>query len=129
MTGIDQVYKCSICGNVVGVLHAGGGILVCCGQPMERIKSKYEGEEKSEESKKHVPIIEKLNGSVKVSVGKITHPMTQEHHIVWIELLYDGKVYRKFLKVGDAPEATFKVEPGNFSARAYCNVHGLWRSK
>ncbi|MCK4446428.1 MAG: desulfoferrodoxin FeS4 iron-binding domain-containing protein, partial [Candidatus Marinimicrobia bacterium] len=30
-----QVYKCEICGNIVEVLHVGGGKLVCCGQPMK----------------------------------------------------------------------------------------------
>jgi len=29
-----QIYKCEICGNVVEVVSAGGGTLVCCGQPM-----------------------------------------------------------------------------------------------
>ena len=29
-----QIYKCSVCGNIVEVLHVGGGELVCCGKPM-----------------------------------------------------------------------------------------------
>lgn len=33
-----EVYKCSICGNVVEVKEAGGGELVCCGQPMELLE-------------------------------------------------------------------------------------------
>ena len=28
---VNQVYKCNICGNIVEVLNAGGGTLVCCG--------------------------------------------------------------------------------------------------
>ena len=35
MTQVNQIYTCSICGNVVEVLTAGGGTLVCCGQDME----------------------------------------------------------------------------------------------
>lgn len=35
MTENHQVYKCETCGNIVEVLHAGDGELVCCGQPME----------------------------------------------------------------------------------------------
>ncbi len=38
---IGERYRCSICGNEVVVTKVGGGELVCCGQPMERI----EGEE------------------------------------------------------------------------------------
>jgi desulfoferrodoxin-like iron-binding protein len=29
-----EVYRCEICGNVVEVKEAGGGELICCGQPM-----------------------------------------------------------------------------------------------
>jgi desulfoferrodoxin-like iron-binding protein len=29
-----QVFKCEICGNVVVVKEAGGGELICCGEPM-----------------------------------------------------------------------------------------------
>jgi desulfoferrodoxin-like iron-binding protein len=28
-------YRCNVCGNEVDVTKAGGGELVCCGQPME----------------------------------------------------------------------------------------------
>lgn len=122
----NQIFRCSICNNVVEVIYAGGGNLVCCNQPMEIVRPIDIGDEKSSVSKKHVPIIEKSDGLVKVVVGEILHPMTEEHHIAWIELMYDGKVYRKFLKVDDLPEATFKVEGGQFKARAYCNLHGLW---
>ncbi len=30
-----EVYRCSVCGNVVEVKTVGGGELVCCQQPME----------------------------------------------------------------------------------------------
>ena len=33
-----QVYKCDVCGNIIEVLHGGGGELVCCGQPMKLVK-------------------------------------------------------------------------------------------
>lgn len=35
---VGEVYKCNVCGNVVEVKEAGGGELVCCGQPMELVK-------------------------------------------------------------------------------------------
>jgi len=34
MTAKHQVYKCESCGNIVEVLNAGEGELVCCGLPM-----------------------------------------------------------------------------------------------
>ena len=34
-----QIYKCEICGNVVVVKVAGGGELVCHGEPMKLVNS------------------------------------------------------------------------------------------
>ena len=120
-----QIYRCEICGNIVEVLHVGGGDLVCCGQKMILL------EEKTEDSstEKHVPFIVRENGKVTVKVGENTaHPMEEKHYIEWIELLADGKSYYQFLKPGDKPEAVFNVEAKELSAREYCNVHGLWKS-
>lgn len=125
MTKINQIYRCNICGNIVEMLHAGAGQLVCCGENMELLEEKS----KDEGLEKHVPVIEKGDGKVKVTVGSTPHPMEEEHYIEWIELLADGKVYRKFLNPGDEPVAEFKVEAEHMSAREYCNVHGLWRSE
>jgi superoxide reductase len=124
MTELKQIYKCNICGNIVEVLHAGVGQLVCCGQPMELLKEKTE----DVGLEKHVPIIEKSNGKIKVKVGSIPHPMEDKHWIEWIELVADGKVYRKFLNPGDSPEADFEIEAENITAREYCNLHGLWKT-
>jgi len=121
---IHEVYKCDVCGNIVEVLHVGGGELVCCGQPMKK------QEEKNADSKteKHVPVIEKTKEGYKVTVGSTLHPMIDTHYIEWIELNADGKVYKQYLKPGDAPVATFCVQAEKVSAREYCNIHGLWKS-
>ena len=50
---------------------------------------------------KHVPVIEKVSGGVKVKVGSVAHPMEEKHSIEWIEIIADGKTYRQFLKPGD----------------------------
>ncbi len=124
MTKRLQVYKCMICGNIVIVVHNGVGQLVCCGQPMKLMKENTE----DASLEKHVPVIEKVEGGVKVKVGSVPHPMTEEHYIEWIELRSDNKVYREFLKPGDTPEAFFCMDGDNFIAREYCNLHGLWKS-
>jgi len=80
-------------------------------------------------NEKHIPVIEKVEGGVKVKVGSIEHPMDETHYIEWIEITSDNKSYKKFLKVGDKPEAEFKIDSENVVARAYCNLHGLWRSE
>lgn len=123
MTQQKQIYKCNICGNIVEVLHAGAGQLVCCGQPMELLIEKTEDVGKE----KHVPVIEKTEKGVKVKVGSVPHPMEEKHYIEWIEIIADGVVYRKFLKPGDKPETEFEIEAENIEAREYCNIHGLWK--
>jgi superoxide reductase len=119
-----EVYKCETCGNIVEVLHGGAGELVCCGSPMKLLKENTVDAAKE----KHVPVIEKVNGGVKVKVGSVPHPMEDKHYIEWIEVIADGKVYRQFLKPGDKPEAVFKIEANKITAREYCNLHGHWKA-
>ena len=125
MVELNKVYKCSICGNIVEVVHASTGELVCCGQPMDLLTEKLQ----DAGNEKHVPVIEKTPIGVKVKVGSIPHPMEEKHYIEWIELHADEAVYRKFLKPAEKPEAEFCVTAKKMSARDYCNIHGLWKSK
>ena len=124
MAKLKEVYKCSICGNITEVLHAGAGELVCCGQPMQLLEEKAQ----DEGNEKHVPVVEAVDGGIKVKVGSVAHPMEEAHYIEWIELVADGISYRKFLSPSDAPEAEFAVKADSYSAREYCSVHGLWKS-
>lgn len=125
MTKVLQVYKCMVCGNIVEVLYSGGGTLVCCNQPMKLM------EENTVDAalEKHVPVVERIDDQVHVKVGSVTHPMTEEHYIQWIEVITEDKVYRKDLKPGDIPEAIFHIDGDIISVREYCNLHGLWKSK
>jgi superoxide reductase len=77
MTQRLEVYRCELCGNIVDVMNAGAGELVCCGQPMTCLK------ENTVEAavEKHVPVIEKIDGGVKVKVGSVAHPMEEKHSI------------------------------------------------
>ena len=120
-----QVYKCAVCGNIVEVIYGSSGELVCCGQPMELLDEKTA----DAATEKHVPVIEKVEGVYKVTVGSTLHPMEEKHYIEWIELIADGKAYRQFLNPGDAPQAAFNIKADSVTAREYCNVHGLWKGK
>ena len=102
-----EVYKCEACGNMVEVIHGGGGVDAA--------------------KEKHVPVIEQVDGGVKVKVGDVAHPMEDKHYIEWIEIIDGDKAERQFLNPGEAPEAVFKTASGNVVAREYCNLHGLWK--
>ncbi|MDU0459762.1 MAG: desulfoferrodoxin [Geobacteraceae bacterium] len=122
MPKLLEVYKCELCGNIVEVIHAGGGDLVCCGQEMKLMAENTVDAAKE----KHVPVIEVGDGFVKVTVGSVPHPMEEKHYIEWIELIADGKAYRQFLKPGEVATATFNITASSLTAREYCNLHGLW---
>lgn len=123
MTKLNEIYRCNVCGNITEVIHAGIGELVCCNQPMELLKEKTE----DVGIEKHLPVIEKTENGIRIKVGSVPHPMEENHYIEWIEVLSNGRIYRKFLKPGDAPEAEFPVKDSNAKAREFCNVHGLWK--
>ena len=121
-----QIYKCEVCGNVVEVLHAGAGDLVCSGQPMKLMTENTVDASKE----KHVPVVDKTGDGVKVRVGSIPHPMEEKHYIEWIQIISaDGmRAFRKFLKPGEAAEAEFPLKEDGFTAREFCNLHLLWKS-
>lgn len=124
MTQEKGIYKCAECGNIVQVLYAGGGELVCCGKPMV-----LQAENTVDASKeKHVPVIEKTANGYMVKVGSMEHPMEEKHYIMWIQLIADGREYFKYLKPGMKPEAEFCVDAKQVTAREYCNLHGLWKT-
>lgn len=124
MTKLNEIYKCEICGNVVAMVTEGQGELVCCKQPMSLLPEKT----RDEGLEKHVPVIEKTESGIRVSVGSVEHPMEESHYIQWIEVVSNGKTYRKFLKPGDKPEAEFCLDSDNVQARELCSLHGLWKS-
>lgn len=107
---------------------------------------------------KHVPVIEVLKvqkgfAEVRVSVGKeIPHPNTTEHHIMWIELVFqpEGEKFPYVIGRADfsshgasvegANKSTIYTEPvalfafkteksGKLVAFSYCNIHGLWKGE
>ena len=118
-----EIYKCEKCGNIVEVIHAGGGDLVCCGEEMKLFKENTVDAAKE----KHVPVVEKTGEGVKVKVGEVPHPMEEKHYIEWVEIIVDGKAYRQFLNPGESPEAVFGIKAEGVTAREFCNLHGLWK--
>ncbi|MFW5837342.1 MAG: desulfoferrodoxin [Desulfovibrionaceae bacterium] len=124
-TEMGGVYKCDKCGNIVTVVHTGAGELVCCGEPMKLMVENTVDAAKE----KHVPVIEKTADGYKVKVGDVAHPMQEKHYIEWIELAVDGQFLVQPLSPGDAPEAEFCTKGAAQYARAYCNLHGLWKAE
>lgn len=126
MTNYGDFYYCEVCGQVVFVAVPGAPTLVCCGQKMVKL----EANTKDASTEKHVPVIEPSGDSITVKVGSAPHPMTEEHHIEFIEVVRkDGKVGIAKLDPTGAPEATFKMKQEDVAAvYEFCNLHGLWKA-
>ena len=120
-----KFYKCEMCGNVVVKLVDSKVPLVCCGQKMQELVPNTV----DASGEKHVPVVTRLDGNmIKVLVGSVAHPMTEEHHIAFIYVETDNGGIRVDLK--DTPVADIYVGAANVTAvYEYCNLHGLWKTE
>jgi superoxide reductase len=118
-----KFFRCGICGNIVGLIKNGGGQLVCCGKPMEKL----EANTTDAAVEKHVPVAERRDGKLYVKVGSAQHPMTEAHYIEWIAVTNGTSTQRISLSPSDKPEAIF-CDQENAQIYAYCNLHGLWKA-
>ena len=80
---------------------------------------------------KHVPVVTKKCKQVKVDVGSVVHPMSEEHLISWIALETENGYQVRYLTANDVPMAAFTLAAGDkvVAVYAYCNLHGLWKNQ
>ena len=118
-----EIYKCEVCGNLVQVLLAGVGELVCCGQPMKLQTIQHDTTELGE---KHAPVIENRGNLRFVQVK--SHPMLKEHYIQWLEVFNNDKseVHLKYFEPETVPELEISCLKDDIKAIEFCNIHGLW---
>ena len=122
----NKFYICDHCGNIVGMIHSAGVPLMCCGQKMTKLEAGVV--EASHE--KHIPVVTVEGNTVRVNVGSVTHPMSEEHHIAWVYLQTNRGGQRNCLDVTGAPEVTFALcDETPVAVYAYCNLHGLWMAE
>ena len=122
----NKFYICEKCGNIVEMVNCSGVTPVCCGQKMTALEAG--AVEASHE--KHIPEVVVNDSSVEVVVGSVIHPMSEEHSILWVELVTDKGVHRKNLEVGKEPRAVFALSDEKPQVvYAYCNLHGLWKKE
>jgi superoxide reductase len=126
MTKLREIYYCTVCGNVVEINNEGASALVCCNQKMKKLEAKTE----DTTVEKHVPYVEEKGDGVLVKVGQNeAHPMTEDHHIKFIEVHTETMVLKAELNPGDKPQAEFPVKKADIiKVREWCNIHGLWEA-
>ena len=121
-----RFYICRKCGNLVGLIHASGAPLVCCGEKMENL----EPNTVEASGEKHLPVVKVDGDLITVNVGSADHPMIPEHYIQWVFVQTEHGGQRKALKPGDRPNVSFRLEGDKAVAvYAYCNLHGLWMTE
>ena len=120
-----KFYKCEMCGNVVVKLVDSKVPLVCCGQKMQELVPNTV----DASGEKHVPVVTRLDGNmIKVEVGSVAHPMTEEHHIAFIYVETEDGGIKVDLK--DKPEAVIALGTSKaIAVYEYCNLHGLWKTE
>lgn len=121
-----RFYVCEHCGNLIGMINDAGVPMMCCGKKM----TKLEPGTVEASAEKHIPVVSVEGKLVHVSIGEVSHPMTEEHSILWVYLQTNRGGQRKCLAAGEAPEVTFALydeEP--VAVYAYCNLHGLWMAE
>ncbi len=79
MAELNKSYKCNVCGNIVKVIEAGIGELVCCGQPMAIVEEQAAGVT-PEEKPESTPVQEESmpETPVESSTAPVSEPSTTE---------------------------------------------------
>ena len=122
----NRFYICEHCGNIVGLIHDAGVPMMCCGKKMKLL----EPGTVEASAEKHIPVVTVDGDKVKVVVGSVMHPMTEEHSITWVYLQTDRGGQRKCLAPGAEPVVTFALaDEKPVAVYAYCNLHGLWMAE
>lgn len=120
-----KFYTCRHCGNVIEKVVDSKVPVVCCGEKMEELIPNTV----DASGEKHLPVVTRLDEqTLKVEVGSVAHPMTEEHHIAFIYVETDCGGIR--VNLTDKPEAVIchgKAKP--IAVYEYCNLHGLWKTE
>lgn len=120
-----KFYKCSECGAILeAITPQCCDELNCCGKEMTLLKAN----ELIELSDKHMPVVKREDSFLTVCAGRVLHPMSGEHSILWIEAKSKYRAQRVMLRKGDDPIVTFEIPKDTpVTVYAYCNLHGLWK--
>lgn len=122
-----KFYRCNKCGNIVEMIKDSGAKLSCCEEEMTLLNPNTN--EASKE--KHIPQYQRIGEEIRVEVGSIIHPHTEEHHIEFVTLISDHVIQTIHLGNTEEPIVVFPMskEDNVKAVLAYCNLHGLWGKK
>ncbi len=119
-----KFFKCEHCGNIVIKVVDAGVPVMCCGEKMVELVAGFV----DAAVEKHVPVVEVEGANVRVKVGEVEHPMTEEHLIQFVVLVTEKGYQVAQLTAENEPKAEFVLAEGDAAVKVYeyCNLHGLW---
>lgn len=117
-----RFFRCNHCGNITVKLVDSKVPVFCCGEAMQELTANSF----DAAVEKHVPVVERKDKEVLVSVGSVMHPMTPEHYINFIVLETENGFISKILSHTEEPKAMFMTNDKIVAVYEYCNLHGLW---
>lgn len=119
-----KLYRCEHCGNIIFKAYDSGVPVICCGEKMGELKANSV----DAAVEKHVPVVEQDGNNVKVSVGSVMHPMTEDHYIPIIVAANKDTAVFKLPSPGDEPVMNTTLD-GKVTAYEYCTLHGFWKGE
>lgn len=122
-----KFFICEHCGNVIEKVYDKKVPVVCCGEKMKELKAGTT----DAALEKHVPVVTVDGNVLKIAVGSVLHPMTQEHHIAFIYVQTNRGAIRVDLPHDGEPVAEVVLSEGEKAVAVYeyCNLHGLWKTE
>lgn len=121
----QKFFICKHCGNVVGKIIDSGVPLVCCGEKMQELVPNTV--EASVE--KHLPVVTMVDDcTMKIEIGSVPHPMTEEHYIAFVYVQTEkGGIRVNLTEKPETVVCTCTDKP--IAVYAYCNLHGMWKTE
>ncbi|MCM8820033.1 MAG: hypothetical protein NC925_04465 [Candidatus Omnitrophica bacterium] len=139
-----EFYVCSKCGYVA--FDTPPEVCPVCFAKKEAFKLDNDAIKKpadpnnlSELERKHIPVlkIERKCGlvdsdclDVNIKIGELTHPMQQQHFIMYIDIYLDKNFIARYHltpeKLNPALGIHIKVNSGKLLVLENCNLHGRW---
>lgn len=130
-----EVYFCEKSKKAVQLIKSQGIEPACC-HPKDGNTISYQGntlkllrpEDADGAKEKHLPTAAFDGEKLIVKIGEVMHPMTSEHLIEWITILYDNFAQHGTFDHEETPQITFHVGSAKkVKIYSYCNLHGLWQ--
>ena len=139
-----KTFECQVCGHLA--FSEAPAACPICESPKEKFKEIQDALKRPADSsnltdpeKKHTPVVRISGNKVEVTVGQIIHPMTAEHHIMYVDFYLNNKGVTR-VTLGSSPwnpAAELKLEPKaavelnltkgqELKVLENCNLHGRW---